>query len=445
MTPHDKAVSPSRATSPANLPPETWLMVFRWATWPPPHVKHPAVYRPFIPPSDEAELAEMISPLEMKRTLVLVCKRWRQFSLQLLYEFLILNSPRQVATLANALDENEEYRGYVKSVLLRPLGPMEDMRVHPRDVLEILGRCPNILIIMKPWWLAQPSDDLRGHPASTDHSHTMHEPAHPALFPDFVVKSPVLTRLDWEYSCSMNAAFFHDFVGHSPELRYLYVTCVSQCFPFVLSLDSPVAVPTVTTLRLNVRNPYLFNAIQKWHFPALTHLIVESGPSELSQMQMQALVQAFSSTLKVVELGAHMRFMLTDYLTPILTDCRSLDTLAFYISFVELPDVEKELEAVPWAVKHVRVYIKPNLWSEDTHPGLPVVPMNVLHLARWCTSLTGLEFITLHGDWQAVWTDSHKDLVNARRILKGGGWRIELGDSKRAEFSDACGNISGTF
>ncbi|TFK56799.1 hypothetical protein OE88DRAFT_1650269 [Heliocybe sulcata] len=433
MAPNEKVDCPPLGISSVNLAVEVWLIIFRWATWPPPHLEHPAEYHPFAPPSHEGEYADMVGPLAVKRTLALVCKQWRQMTLPLLYEFLVLNSREQVLSLGNVLDGHEEYRGYVQTVLLRPLGPLDGMRVHPRDVLEILGRCPNILTIMKPWWLAQPTDYMG---AAQDHSHYLHEPAHPSLIPGHAMISPALTRLEWEHTRHGDAALFYHFTHHSPKLRYLYLSRVSLWNGRMLDLERPLAIPTVTTLRLNVRNSWLFHSIRKWRLPALTHLLIESIPSDFSQIQMQALVQAFSSTPKVVELGAHMRLMLTDCITPILRSCQSLDTIALYISFAELPDVDKHPQTERWAVKHVRVHIKPNPFSADTHPGLPVVPSHVLRFARWCTRLAGLEVVTFHDDWQAVLTNNHKALVEARRILKGSGWRIEHDDGRLVEFLD---------
>lgn len=317
----------------------------------------------------------------------------------------------------------------------------EDVDWIPSEMaLAIVGMCPTLDVLSQPWWFPSYSYGSCHQPMLALESINRSPPSHRDHFGlwnpqrSLAMAAPSLaniTRLDWVYGCSPNVYFFHSMLRHMHSLRYLYVSSHSQYTDRYHPLDAFVRVPSLTTLRLRIHSPELINGIKAWQLPALTHFILDACPRRLGQHQLQTLARTFHARLQVVELGAHMQFLLADYVSPLLRACPGLRRLAFHLSFAALPAPGPALAAL----EQVSVHIMPNEFSLDAYHELGVVPATVLRFAEWCARLQTLECVRLYGDWGKVLMDPHAELVQARRVMGCCRCRFELEDGHRVDFA----------
>ncbi|TBU48122.1 hypothetical protein BD309DRAFT_987553 [Dichomitus squalens] len=96
-----------------SLPPELWLEIFRCATHVP-RTRSIATGDPFVPERPVDYVWGMNSPIQSMRTkcmLVRVCRAWRAIATELLYEHVVLSSPRRLdAFYRTVLESRKEFR-----------------------------------------------------------------------------------------------------------------------------------------------------------------------------------------------------------------------------------------------------------------------------------------------------------------------------------------------
>ncbi|RDB22232.1 hypothetical protein Hypma_010745 [Hypsizygus marmoreus] len=84
------------------LPPEIWLDIFRFATWPPLDLD-PGMTLQFLPTEGRERRQLLKQSLVTRRYLVRVCKRWHSMAASFLYESLLIGRGRGLQTVRDVL------------------------------------------------------------------------------------------------------------------------------------------------------------------------------------------------------------------------------------------------------------------------------------------------------------------------------------------------------
>ncbi|KAH7924216.1 hypothetical protein BV22DRAFT_1035357 [Leucogyrophana mollusca] len=160
----------------AAVPVEIWLEIFRHATYLPhaTEISPPDPFEPQRPSYDVMSLNTPESSLRTKCALVHVCRAWRQFATELLYEHLCIGSSRRAARILAGLRASHAPPA-ASSAAHSPLGQLpsngiwtrfievrwiaqsQSNSVYLMEVFQILTECPNVIVFNMTWGADIPS------------------------------------------------------------------------------------------------------------------------------------------------------------------------------------------------------------------------------------------------------------------------------------------------
>ncbi|KAJ7201343.1 hypothetical protein GGX14DRAFT_571460 [Mycena pura] len=219
-------------------------------------------------------------------TVVLVCRNWRAWAVELLYRNIKLSdrSPQQ-----EALDHRRGYGRWVRRAVV-PYSTTATETCKPMPSTEILAS---------------------------------------------------LKRLDWwnhmEAARSGGINSLTAVLAVAPNIEYLFIGATQMVPQHGLS-GAPIKLPHLRTLRLNILNALLLHRIvYRWDLPALDNLVLDSP---LVGAGNDVLWEVLGPRLDVVEFGRHVRFLLDQHLVPCLRGCPKLRELNYYLFAMAPPEME---------------------------------------------------------------------------------------------------------
>ncbi|KAJ7201345.1 hypothetical protein GGX14DRAFT_656373 [Mycena pura] len=298
------------------LPCEIWLQIFF-------HLDtrtYSVSYSPFQPLPGVASEGHVCSAYS---TVVLVCRNWRAWAVELLYRNIKLSDR---SPLQEALDHRRGYGRWVRRAVV-PYSTTATETCKPMPSTEILGLCPNLEVLVRPPYALYPMQTLRFEFDATC----------PSL--------ASLKRLDWwnhmEAARSGGINSLTAVLAVAPNIEYLFIGATQFRFTMVpqhgLS-GAPIKLPHLRTLRLNILNALLLHHIvYRWDLPALDNLVLDSP---LVGAGNDVLWEVLGPRLDVVEFGRHVRFLLDQHLVPCLRGCPKLRELNYYLFAMAPPEME---------------------------------------------------------------------------------------------------------
>lgn len=295
------------------LPPEVWIIVFRWATYPSDGYPAPH-YEPFRVSSEALDKS-----LRTKHSLVQVCRRWRAIATVFLYEDIRVryDSENLRAILADRRVGNEDSLGkFVHRLELPYIHTVTERPGDTEEVVEILRSCPYLKTLVRPSYRADPYFIRYEFPAA-------------------IVSLASLTRLEWwHYNNAARSGGINslmDVLENAPSLQFL--TLGGEFWP-ISSRSTPLRLPALTTLRLKRVNPFFISQIVRWELPSLVHVVVEF-PTDHGGLE--ELWLRLGSQLCTVEFSQHLAFHMTDQISPFLRSCAGAKVFNYFINFTAPP------------------------------------------------------------------------------------------------------------
>lgn len=356
------------------LPIELWLQIFRCAT------RTPCTDDTGQTRFDSFQVSrwpnsQLDLTLPTKRTLVQVCKGWRNISNEFLYEDVKI-SDRGAQALKDALANG--FGRWVRRIELPYLSTTTVMYEHCLPIaLEIITLCPGLQILARPFHI-----DVR------------------LLRFDFDAKAVqlnTLRRLDWwhnnEASRSGGINALPDVLDQAPHLQYL--SLAGELWVGSYKWET-VQLLELKCLRLRRLNGLFLQRLTRWQLPRLSHVILDAS----SDPHIHDIFwDAFGHQLEVVEFGSHLRFLAQDHVASLLKRAPALECLNYFIFFTHYPA----------------------LFEAQTHAGLISVGVHSQAIMfqdfdEWAhleqhfdifagPALPALQRVVLFGDWQRFTLD----------------------------------------
>ncbi|KAI1795536.1 hypothetical protein LXA43DRAFT_990962 [Ganoderma leucocontextum] len=328
-----------------SLPPELWLEIFRYATHVP-RARSISPGDPFVPERPVDYVWGMNSPIASMRTkctLVRVCRAWRAIATELLYEHVVLSSPRRLDVFYRTLLESrkelrETESGELEVVIgqgygqwVRHLEVQRWMRAgHAQSfwqaVVRAVSFCSRIRVLSGLWQEPLPDGFLpvfaRYLPPTLEEIYWQQDSVLiavkelPLLTTSMLASFPAIRVLDLRKICVLDA-----------ERSLQHVTFGSLSLPNVRYL----ALPTC---------PFLLRYASKQDLPALHHLVLDAAGAPrtvyapLATKELVNFLELHGQKLRTVELlpsnTQSLRpgpISISAFLAP--NACPNLETLVF--------------------------------------------------------------------------------------------------------------------
>ncbi|KAG8219610.1 hypothetical protein J3R82DRAFT_564 [Butyriboletus roseoflavus] len=376
------------------LPPELWIIVFYWATYPSGGYPAP-YYEPFRASSEMFD-----ESLKTKRALVQVCRHWRALATVFLYEDVrIRHDSGNLKTILadrHRIDD-EPFQGhslgrFVHRLELPYAQTATERPGDTHDIVEILGSCPSLKTLARPSF-EDPSYSVRYE------------------FPAEIVSLSSLTRLEWWHynnaarSGGINA--LTDVLRNTPSLQFLALG--GEFWMNSMPLDPKIRLPALTTLRLKRVNALFVWQIRRWELPSLVHVVADF-PADHGGLE--ELWLRFGGQLCTVEFGRNIAFHMTDQISPFLRGCTEAKVFNYFINFTAPP--AEALLVEQSSLQCVGIHAFPCAILDD----------NWRHLNRHFDFLSShflpaLKRIVLYGNWQQIITDPRISPALDRLTQKG--------------------------
>ncbi|KAM5533206.1 hypothetical protein V8D89_013162 [Ganoderma adspersum] len=296
-----------------SLPPELWLEIFRYATHVP-RARSISPGDPFVPERPVDYVWGMNSPIASMRTkctLVRVCRAWRSIATELLFEHVVLSSPRRLDIFYRTLLESHKElkktesgehevvigQGYGQRV--RHLEVQRWMRAgHAQSfwqaVVRIVSFCSRLRVLSGLWQEPLPEGFLpvlaQYLPPTLEEIYWQQDSVLiavkelPLLTTSMLASFPAIRVLDLRKICVLDA-----------ERSLQHVTFGSLSLPNVRYL----ALPTC---------PFLFRYASKQDLPALHHLVLDAAGAPrtvyapLATKELANFLERHGENLRTVEL-----------------------------------------------------------------------------------------------------------------------------------------------
>lgn len=353
------------------LPPELWLIIFRFATSSP--ITYPSDaestsyyshYEPFQSRHETTTIALSDAALRDKCAITLVCRQWRALAGDMRYEDIRIG--RGIAALYAALSEPAvdtdtdaivngitntnttsppPSRHCVRRAVL-PYAHTATPTYHAPPALALLALIPHLEVLVRP--PLSPLSSLLSSPApppppyrrrtlipiTTTTTHSLS--TSPRFeFPSAASALPALRRLEWAFDKTGAAAragginSLTDMLKAAPSLSELVLTGL---MPHAALRQDRIALRALRTLRFRAGAcgcPFLNLQTSYWVMPALENIVVEGGGRAKA---FEELWGTFGRLVRVVQLELGGEGMWMDDVGEIVNACPGLEELNFRIS-----------------------------------------------------------------------------------------------------------------
>ncbi|KAG1757832.1 hypothetical protein EDB19DRAFT_1659307 [Suillus lakei] len=333
------------------LPPELWLSIIRWATYPLPGLDMPT-FQPFLGSFDHDGSTKVEADTKaVKCAVVQVCKLWRDLALSILYEDVKVGLGAQ--SLAEVLGQTyggEQLGSCVRRLELPYPATGTATNTSSDLALQILQFCPGLETLVRPFMAGAPDSVRYEFPTRS----------HPFLN---------LKRLEWwHYNDAARSGGINsllDVLRHSPNLQYLSVG--GEMWTST-QIGNVLELPALKTLRVRRIN-LLF----------LAHVVVDFP---LEQNALDAIWQVFGARLCTVEFARHSRHSIT------------------FFNFTSPPPIFKQ----PSALQCISLHAFPcGMVTDMITEARERFRLHLAFLSR--SSFPELRHIILYGDWGDILLD----------------------------------------
>ena len=313
---------------PPRLPPELWLLIFRFAT------SAPIIYSEYEPfqsrhhdtiTTTTAALSDADAALRDKCAIALVCRQWRALAGDMRYEDIRIG--HGIAALHAALSKPaaivdgtiaQAARHRVRRAVL-PYAHTATPTHHAPPALALLALLPHIEVLVRPPIPSPPIPTLLFPPLPpprppilTYTTTPFSPPSSPTFFPRFEFPTaapalPALRRLEWAFDTTGAAAR----AGGINSLTDMLVASSRTLHELVLTGPMPLAalrqqhcvrLGALRTLRLHAGAgacPFVARQTTYWELPALENVVVEGAARAEA---LGALWSKFGGQVRVLEL-----------------------------------------------------------------------------------------------------------------------------------------------
>jgi hypothetical protein len=282
------------------LPPELWLLIFRFASSAP-ITESTHYYEPFQP-RHETAIALSNAALRDKCAITSVCRQWRALFGDMRYEDIRIG--RGIAALHTTLSKPAapgtdtgtiSARHRVRRAVL-PYAHTASPTHHTPPALELLALLPHLEVLVRP-----PIP-----PPPPSHRAARITPPPRFEFPTAAPALPALRRLDWAFDKTGAAAragginsLTDTLAAVAPSLRELVLT---GPMPLAALRQHRLRLGALRTLRLHAGAgacPLVVRQTTYWVLPALENVVVQGAARADA---LQALWGAFGGQVRVLEL-----------------------------------------------------------------------------------------------------------------------------------------------
>jgi hypothetical protein len=162
------SISDPRTTH-ADLAIEIWLEIFRYATYVPAALDLTPIdaFIPQQPSNNALGPNTYVLSMRTKYDLVLVCRAWRQVTMQLLYEYIPIKSPRRADLILRTFRESrripvtgetvvESYGKWARHIQIQTFAKGSKSMEYLQKVFLICQYCPNARMLSGVWQWALP-------------------------------------------------------------------------------------------------------------------------------------------------------------------------------------------------------------------------------------------------------------------------------------------------
>lgn len=363
-----KAAANHHHTHTPRLPPELWLIIFRFATSSP--ITYPSPYYSYYeafqsPRHEKMTIALSDAVVRDRCAITLVCRQWRALAGDMRYEDIRIG--RGIAALHAALSEPaagtdtdtdtivnditntdttsppRPSRHRVRRAVL-PYAYTATPTYHTPPALALLALLPHLEVLVRPPLSPLSTSPLP--PASSRHRRTLipittittHSlaPSPRFEFPTAAPALPALRRLEWSFDKTGAAAragginSLTDMLKAAPSLSELVLTGI---MPHAALRQDRIPLLALRTLRFRAGAcgcPFLNLQTSYWLMPALENIVVEGGGRAKA---FEELWGTFGGQVRVVqlELGGEGEGMRMDDMDEIVNACPGLEELNFRI------------------------------------------------------------------------------------------------------------------
>ncbi|PFH46330.1 hypothetical protein AMATHDRAFT_7957 [Amanita thiersii Skay4041] len=370
------------------LPPELWVHIFRFAvstssgsynplSYPPDTSDEPISFLTF--PHSHSHFSQRLqhyySSMREKLILTKVCKAWRKFAQQILYEFIWLSKNIQATTLATTLLRQDDIR--LPSDIRTPnLGHfIKHLHIEtptmgrccPSDLRVIIDRAPCLTVY----------SDYRSVRRNVFTSQSRDPWSPSQLFEAVAHPSNSLKRLSWtNYDDGSFLSTLPDQLIHAaPTLEFLELTyCTADLHnpQTPLPLRDPstqLTLPNLTSLKVTLNNATL-SVLAHWHMPKLRNLSIVSADFSYAGQGFADFFKLHGSKLHQLELGHSSSTIEEHYLTiPVDPPSTTFATRGIPLAqwcpnlaqFICSADAEWNWQNPDWIAPHVLLPTHPNL------------------------------------------------------------------------------------
>lgn len=242
---------------------ELWLDIFRYATY-----VHEAVditpidaFLPQQPSTNVMGLNTHTTSMQTKCTLVSVCHAWRRVSLALLYEFILITSPRKADMILRSFQRTPKSCGtWTRHIQVQTYARGSDSMNYLTNIYKICTLCPNIRMFSGTWEHGLPPKFLQ-------------------YFSELL--GPTLQGISWAPTSTYSMwSLRPDFFSPFRSLRVLNVDLKGDPSEQSIATLSACSKPVVPRLEHVVMTAYpeSFLMVTALDLPALCRVTVDSIP-----------------------------------------------------------------------------------------------------------------------------------------------------------------------
>ena len=330
------------------LPPELWLIIFRFATsspitYAPSDAKSTSYYEPF---QSHNEMATAFSDAAVRDrcAISLVCKQWHALAGDMRYEDIrigrgisslhaALRGPAADTILAGTTDTTPPppSRHRVRRAVL-PYAHTATPTYDAPLAFALLALLPHLEVLVRPPLSPQPPLSSHRHLTTATHS----RPSSPLFeFPTPAPALPVLHRLEWAFEKTGAAEVtgginsLTDMLKAAPSLSELVLT---GRMPHAAVCQDRVTLRALRTLRFRAGAcgcPFLDLQTSFWEMPALENIVMEGCRARARSFE--ELWGTFGRQVRVVQLELGGKGMWMDDVGEIVNACPKLEEFNFRI------------------------------------------------------------------------------------------------------------------
>lgn len=420
------------------LPPELWLLIFRFATSAPiiSPFEFAYYYEPFQSRHHNISTALFNAALRDKCAITSVCRQWHELARDVRYEdirigrhiaglyaVLIESAPVPAsATIVGGTGTTMTARHCVRRAVL-PYAHTEKPTYHAPSALALLALLPHLEVLVRPPLpIPAPPRQQRRLPIPIPTA---------TASPTAVPTLPALRRLEWAFEDEggepgkSRISLLHDILIAAPSLHELVLTGRIPLDAVTVLRQNRLHLRELRTLRLHGGAGtcwYIAEQTTYWELPVLENLVME-GPARAQPLK--ALWGKFGGQVRVLELelgGGGWGGMSIGDVSKVVAFCPALEELNLRVVVEDyLNWIPRDFDDLTWTCTHhtlqrIRICVDSVEWSVETW--MKIVEY-IGKFGKGCPVLSQVVLYVLPGQVEATLQNS-QFLVLRETLLSSG-------------------------